>query len=102
MMTFLDDYRPILTAVTFGLLGIAFYLSYRPRHSTAGEVEGGASAMTGAGSRMMTLNKIMLWVATAAAVLFLLFPQGVTGLFASDGEFSSDMQRTIIQIEGMT
>ena len=52
---------------------------------------------------MMALNKAMLWGVTAMAVVFLFFPQFVTGLMAPDsGEFTADMNRTVLYVEGMT
>ena len=51
---------------------------------------------------MMTLNKIMLWAVTVIACVMLFSPQAVSNLFTSSDEFSADMQRTVIQIEGMT
>lgn len=72
--------------VTFGFLGLAFYLTYRSRNR----------------SRVMTFNKVMLWTVTVVAVVFLFFPQAVTGLFASGDKFTADMDRTVITIEGMT
>ena len=74
--------------VTFGLLGCAFYLTYRP----------GAARAT----KMMVLNKAMLWGVTFIAALFLFFPQFVTQFASADGGFTSDMDRTVVKIEGMT
>jgi len=51
---------------------------------------------------MMTLNRIMLWAVTAIVVVFLFFPQAITDLFASNSEFTADMDRTVFTIEGMT
>ncbi len=73
---------------TFGLLGLAFYWTYRP----------GSAKST----KMMALNKIMLWSVTFVAALFLFFPQFVTQLASADGGFTSDMQRSVIKVEGMT
>ena len=47
-------------------------------------------------------RRIMLWAATAVALVFLFFPQAFTGLFASSSEFTVDMDRTVLTIEGMT
>lgn len=94
MTTFLEDYRPIFMFLTFGFLGSAFYFTYRPR--------GTSTSSRGGRAKMMTLNKIMLWVVTVIAIVFLFFPQALTGLFASDDQFTADMQQTVIRIEGMT
>lgn len=45
----------------------------------------------------------MLWAVTLMAVVFLFFPQYVTGLLGSGGEeITADMTRSVIRIEGMT
>ena len=90
MLTVLDDYRPILMTVTFGLLGIAFYVTYRP--GRGGRKSGG----------IMTLNKAMLWGVTAATLVLLFCPQYLTGLITEKGGFTADMNRTVLTIEGMT
>jgi hypothetical protein len=48
------------------------------------------------------MNKIMLWAVTVMAVVFLFFPQAITGLFASGTEITADMDRTVIKVVGMT
>ena len=76
--------------VTLSCLGVAFYFTYRPRRADAGS--GGA----------LTLNKVMLWLVTAAAAVLLFFPQFLTGLASEKGGFTADMNRTVLAIEGMT
>lgn len=93
MTALIEDYRPAFMGVTFAFLAFAFYVSYRPRSQ-----QGGGEPR----ARIMTLNRAMLWAVTAIAVVFLFFPQVVTDLFASSDEFTADMQRTVISIEGMT
>ena len=82
--------------VTFGFLATAFYFAYRPRRGASGS---GAPA-----SKIMALNKIMLWAVTVIAIVFLFFPNTITNLMASGDEdlFTPDMQRTVLQVEGMT
>lgn len=101
----LETYRPLFIVVTFGFLGSAFYLTYRPRRASAGQADDCcAKPSAGRGRRlsMMALNKVMLWAVTVLAVVFLFFPQYVTDLFGSSGEFTADMRRTVISIDGMT
>jgi copper chaperone CopZ len=51
---------------------------------------------------MMSLNKAMLWVVTALAVVFLLFPHYVGRLLGTTSDaVTADMQRTVVAIEGM-
>ena len=89
MTAFLQEYRPIFMALTFAFLGIAFYVSYRPGRAPQR-------------SRIVTLNRFMLWAVTAVTIVFLFFPQAMTDSFATDDSFSPNMQRTVISIEGMT
>lgn len=102
MTTFVQDYRPIFLVVTFGLLGSAFYLTYRPRKTAATGGDKGSRPPASPRANIMTLNKVMLWAVTVIVIVFLFFPQAVTGLFASQDGFTADMDRTVITIEGMT
>lgn len=78
--------------VTFAFLGGAFYLTYRPRPNQRDQSR----------STIMKLNRVMLWAVAAIAVIFLFFPQAITGLYASGDVVTADMERTVITIEGMT
>lgn len=101
----MQDYRPIFMVVTFGFLGLAFYLTYRPRHVSTTEVGNGSQAATsrnGHRSSIMTMNKLLLWVVTVLAVVFLFFPQAFTSIAPADGEFTAGMDRTVLTVEGMT
>jgi len=102
MMTFVQDYRPMFMAVTFGLLGSAFYLTYRPRVSRAAKGSTASAVARGGRDKILTFNKIVLWAVTVTAVALLFFPKGLTGMLASSDQFTADMDRTVIRIEGMT
>ncbi len=104
MVAALEEYRPYMIVVTFSFLGAAFYFTYRPKRAPAGEADCCAPAATGARRfNMMTMNKVMLWGVTAMAVVFLFFPQYVTGMLVPDpGEFTPEMQVTVLHVEGMT
>jgi len=78
--------------VTFAFLGAAFYQTYRPRPKQSDQAR----------STIMTLNRVMLWTVAAVAIVFLFFPHAITGLYASSNDFTVDMDRTVITIEGMT
>lgn len=91
-MTFLQDYRPIFMTVTFGLLGGAFYLSYRPRGTARG----------GPRSRIMAFNKVLLWGVTAIAVVLLFVPPAFFSPTPAEGEVTAEMQRTVMQVKGIT
>ena len=88
----LETWRPVFLVVTFVLLGLAFWLTYRPRARAAG----------GGRSKIMAMNKVMLPAVAVVAVALLFFPQYVSGLFAADDGFTPDMTRTVLSVEGMT
>lgn len=98
----LEEYRPYFIVVTFSFLAAAFYMTYRPRRAAGGEVEDCCAPTPGRRFNMMTMNKIMLWAVTVMAVVFLFFPQVITGLFADSGEFTADMDQSVIKVIGMT
>lgn len=104
----LEAYRPVFMVGTFGFLGMAFYFTYRPRKTASQgdcRTEDCCAPVVKPGRRlnMMTLNKAMLWVVTAAALMFLFFPQYVTALIVPDDtEFTAAMNRTVLAVEGMT
>ena len=103
MIQALETYRPVLMVVTFGFLGSAFYLTYRPRRPAGAEDCCAQPAESRRGRfNMMALNKAMLWAVTVMAVVFLFFPQYVTRLFGSSGEITAEMHQTVVQIDGMT
>lgn len=105
MTTAIERFRPLFMVVTFGFLGAAFYLTYRPRRTMSGGSQGNDERAATRGrprSAIMTFNKLMLWAVTVVAVVFLFFPQAITGLLASSDEFTADMDRTVVAIEGMT
>ena len=91
-MTALEAYRPIFMVVTVGFLGMAFYLIYRPR----------PAATQNASSKIMTMNKVMIWTVTVVAAFFIFCPQYFTGLASADAGFTPDMKRTVLTVEGMT
>ncbi|MCA9145470.1 MAG: cation transporter [Planctomycetaceae bacterium] len=110
----LEAYRPVFIVVTFGFLSAAFYFTYRPRHTTTAEGDCCESQATanpncrdGISNRrlgLMSVNKVMLWLVTILAALFLFFPNYV-GVFLGTGDgqtVTPNMTQTTIRIEGMT
>ncbi len=63
-----DAWRPYLLGLTFGLLGLGFYFAYRPRKEQC--APGSACAMPAT----KRSGRLVLWLATAAVVLFAAFP----------------------------
>src|SRR5713226_4294623 len=67
-------YRPYLSALTLGLLGLGFYFTYRPtRVAMAANVEGSPECAC-EHPKSNRLGKAMLWIATVVVVAFLSFP----------------------------
>ena len=111
----LETLRPLFMVVTFGFLGAAFYLTYRPRRTSACGEEASCcdwrESQNGWGSSgrehrmsMRTLNKGMLWFVTAVAIAFVFFPNYIGALLGS-GEASvtsTEKTQTVFQIEGMS
>jgi mercuric ion transport protein len=83
----LEPYRPVFTAVTMGLLGAGWYLTYRePAKAPAGPSSVGATGTDGedCGCEMPRANKAgkrMLWVATGIVGIALVFPYLTPYLF---------------------
>jgi MerT mercuric transport protein len=63
-----DAWRPYLLGVTFGLLGLGFYFTYRPRKGQCAPGSACSMPKTNLGGRRM------LWLAAAAAILLAAFP----------------------------
>lgn len=69
LLSKMEPYRPILSVLTLGLLGIAFYFSYRKK--PAEECEEGSYC---ANPKSDKWNKRILWMATIFIIGFLTFP----------------------------
>jgi len=69
LLTKLEVYRPLLSVVTFLLLGIAFYFTYRKR--PADECVAGSFCARPESDKW---NKRILWFSTILIVSFLTFP----------------------------
>lgn len=63
-----DAWRPYLLGVTFGLLGLGFYFTYRPRKEQCAPGSACAMPVTNRSGRMT------LWIAAVGAILFAAFP----------------------------
>ena len=102
----LEAYRPLFMVVTFSFLGMAFYFTYRPRHAANAVADCCSPPAEATGKRrfnMMAFNKVMLWTVTVMAVVFLFFPQFVTGLIGTGSDkITADMTSTEVKIVGMT
>jgi len=118
-----EAWRPVLLPVTFALLGVAFYFTYRkPRVAggagsesgvsgndccsfpEAGTVEACCSAGNARGMSLKKVNRAMLWVVTAFVLAFAFFPNYVGYLLGGSDMLAarSDLDKIVVQIEGMT
>ena len=64
----LEPYRPFLLVLTFGLLGAAFYFTYRPSQVVCG-TEGTCEM-----PRANRAGRVMLWIAATIVILATTFP----------------------------
>ena len=75
----LEPLRPLFTVATVALLALGFYVVYgRRRPTSASVMEAGAACGPGASCtvpRNQTRDRVLLWVATVLALVFLTFPQ---------------------------
>lgn len=119
-----EAWRPIFLPVTFVLLGLAFYFTYR-RPKVSAPAPGGA-AVEGAsccavpapeaagedccpsasakGFTLRKVNKVMLWVVTVFVLAFAFFPNYVGYLIGNGGRLAArnDLDKFTVAIEGMT
>jgi copper chaperone CopZ len=118
-----EAWRPVLLPVTFALLGVAFYVTYRkpkvPAATPAGPAASGGSCCSvpeqGAaeaccppenarGVTLKKVNKAVLWVVTAFVLAFAFFPNYV-GYLLGGGDrpaTRSDLDKVVVKIDGMT
>jgi len=76
----LEPYRPLLTALTLGLLGVGFYVTYgraRPALATTG----GADDCGCEQPQVNRSGRVALWIATGLVALALVFPSLTPYLF---------------------
>jgi len=124
-----EAWRPVLLPVTFLLLGVAFFLTYRKPKKTAQDIYGCEDTTNGnaccsisptqekadgtaccppegisAGSSLKRFNKVMLWVVTIAVAVFAFFPNYI-GLITGDSNSMAawdDLDKLVVTVEGMT
>lgn len=82
--------RPVLLPVTFALLGMAFFFTYRkPRVAAATASDGGESCgcppEVRRGFTIKRMNRLMLWVVTVFVLAFAFFPNYVGFLLSGGG-----------------
>lgn len=97
-----EQYRPFLIAITFGLLGTAFFFTYRKPKEVCAD---GSCAV----SQVKKWNKIFLWVVTVAAIGFVTYPDWSGPLFGKRSKPASGLEVTVggaqlvtLNVTGMT
>lgn len=76
----LEPYRPLFTALTLGLLGVGFYVTYGRKPAAAGPspaVQLGGAAGEDCGCELPRTNRagrVALWVAAVLVAITLIFP----------------------------
>lgn len=103
--------RPVLLPVTFALLGLAFFFTYRKPKVVAAAASGGEESCGcppehSKGFTIKRLNKVMLWVVTVFVLAFAFFPNYIGFLLAGNGtaQVRADAERVEwrMTIKGMT
>lgn len=67
-----EPLRPLFAGITVAFLGTAFYFAYRKRPAEA--CEPGSICATQGPTRVLRINRIVLWVVTAIVLVILTFP----------------------------
>ncbi len=97
---FFERFRPLFLVVSVALLGIGFYLNYRPSRFECGP----DGECLPSNSRLRRLNLGMLWTSTALVAALTLFPSyvgRVVGAQAAPSD-SARSKTLVLDIEGMT
>jgi len=117
-----EAWRPVLLPITFLLLGLAFYSTYRrpkaaPVSASELDAAGDACCAPGAdvkatacclppgtkGFMLRKFNKVMLWVVTAFVLAFAFFPNYAGYLLGGGVTLAArhDLDKVVVKIEGM-
>lgn len=106
-----EAFRPLLLAVTFTLLGLAFFFTYRkpkvlPAADMAGKEACGCGPEHAKATTIKTVNKAVLWVVTVFVLAFAFFPDYLGFLLAGNGtaQLRADAERVEwrMTIKGMS
>ena len=119
-----EAWRPVALPVTFVLLGLAFYFTYRKPKVAVGVASGAGDACcavprTESASeaccppdkakgftlkKLKKLNKTMLWVVTVIVLAFAFFPNYVGYLLSGGDTLAArdDLDKVAVHVDGMT
>jgi copper chaperone CopZ len=98
--TFFESYRPLFLIVAAVLLGIGFYLNYRPQKTACGP----DGECTTSNIRLRRLNRGMLWTSAALVAALAMFPSyagRILGASSTSAE-TAETRFIVLDIEGMT
>lgn len=115
-----EAWRPVFLPLTFLLLALAFYLTYRTPGTRAAEVRSDAgetcSTENGqadaccppepeSGFSIRKFNKVVLWIVTFLVLAFAFFPSYVGALIGGNADTLAarqDLDKFSVRIDGMT
>ena len=95
----LAPYRPWFLVLTAALLGVGFYLAYRPLHQACGP-EGSCPP-----SRNRTAQRMVLWIVSVLAVGLATYPTWGAGLLRREAAAAvspASAQAVVLDVTGMT
>lgn len=95
---FFERLRPFFLVLATVLLGLGFWLQYRPRPAACGP-DGSCEPPD---RRWRRLNRSMLWLSTVFVLALALFPRYVGQLFGRDAVAEGPATEVWVEIEGMT
>lgn len=105
----LEPWRPLFVVLTVGLLGTAFYLTYRkPKVLTTaepGESTASCCSTEPGSSRLQRWNRVALWIVAPLALAFVLFPSYASALISGSNSIDGVPETAQVQtlsIDGMT
>lgn len=97
---FFERFRPLFLVIAVVLLGIGFYLNYRPQKTVCGP--DGSCAPSG--SRFRRWNRGLLWTSAVLVMALAFFPSYVGRVIGASSTSSEDSVSSVLVlgIEGMT
>ena len=95
-LTALEPFRPYLMALTFGVLGYAFYKIYKPKPDVC---EPGSYC---ANPKSDKINKVTLWISTIFVLGILSVPYVAEGLVASENAKADNIGAQFAGLEEIT
>jgi copper chaperone CopZ len=97
---FFEQFRSLFLSVAIVLLGIGFYLNYRPQRTDCGP-DGNCATPT---DRLRPLNRGILWISVVLVAALAFFPSYVGRVFGAPSTSTANVRSNMVllSIEGMT